>query len=95
LKKATSLQLQFVVIFTIFIVILCSVMSVLAIRRVIVTSSGISAREGINIVNRAGDLIDGDAFEALSKSLDENDPYYETTRLKLLALKKDFGCLYL
>jgi methyl-accepting chemotaxis protein len=70
-------------------------MSVLAMQRTTVTSSKVSAREGVNIVNRASAIVDGDKFEALSKSLDADDPYYEKTRLALLSLKNDFGCLYL
>jgi methyl-accepting chemotaxis protein len=40
-------------------------------------------------------MIDGDSFEALSKSLDPDDPFYEETRLKLLELKNYSSCLYL
>jgi signal transduction histidine kinase/HPt (histidine-containing phosphotransfer) domain-containing protein len=40
-------------------------------------------------------MIDGDAFEKLSKTLDVSDPFYEETRVKLNALWKETGCLYL
>ncbi|MDR3332581.1 MAG: response regulator [Synergistaceae bacterium] len=46
-------------------------------------------------MERASALIDGDAFERLAKSLDPLDPYYEETRVKLLELKDETGCLYL
>ncbi|MDR1895130.1 MAG: hybrid sensor histidine kinase/response regulator, partial [Spirochaetales bacterium] len=55
----------------------------------------IGADRGVPIVEAATALIDGDSFEALSKSLDPRDPYYEKTRLALLALKEQSGCFYL
>jgi methyl-accepting chemotaxis protein len=46
-------------------------------------------------VEQVRSLIDGDAFEALSKSLDKNDPYYEETRTRMLEIKERVNCLYL
>jgi methyl-accepting chemotaxis protein len=51
--------------------------------------------EGGAIAERAASLIDGDAFEALVKLMDDEDPFYEETRLKLFALKEETGCRYL
>jgi len=53
------------------------------------------AANGISIVEKAVSIIDGNKFEALSKSLDDNDPFYEETRVKLLEIKKLSGCVYL
>jgi methyl-accepting chemotaxis protein len=53
------------------------------------------AAQGISIVEKAVSIIDGDAFEALAKSLDVNDPFYEETRVQLLKIKELTGCLYL
>jgi hypothetical protein len=47
------------------------------------------------VVEEAAALIDGDAFEALSRSLDPQDPWYEETRLALLAIKEKSNCIYL
>jgi methyl-accepting chemotaxis protein len=46
-------------------------------------------------VEKAVSFIDGDSFEALAKSRDADDPFYEETRLKLLQLKDFSSCLYL
>jgi methyl-accepting chemotaxis protein len=53
------------------------------------------ATQGISIVEKAVSIIDGDAFEALSKSLDVDDPFYEETRVQLLRIKELSGCVYL
>ena len=50
---------------------------------------------GIHIVERAASLIDGDSFEALVRSMDINDPFYEETRVQLLQLRNASGALYL
>jgi methyl-accepting chemotaxis protein len=59
------------------------------------TVEGTFAQQGINIVKRAASLVDGDSFEKLARSLDENDPFYEETRVNLLKLKQSVDCLYL
>ena len=51
--------------------------------------------QGIRLVEKAASLIDGDAFEALARSLDINDPFYEETRLQLFQLKQASSSLYL
>jgi methyl-accepting chemotaxis protein len=53
------------------------------------------AAHGVSIVEKAADLIDGDSFEALAKSRDSSDPFYEETRVKLLQLKEFTNCVYL
>ncbi|MDR1686894.1 MAG: response regulator [Desulfovibrio sp.] len=55
----------------------------------------VNSRMGLPLAQRAAALIDGDAFEKLTKTLDPQDPFYEETRLKLLRIKQDSGCLYL
>jgi len=39
--------------------------------------------------------IDGDAFERFSKNIDEQDPYFESTRQELLRIKEAVDCDYL
>jgi methyl-accepting chemotaxis protein len=94
-KIVHSLKFRFIVFVTLFIIILCTVLTGLTIRRTIGTAADIFSGQGVALTKRAAALIDGDAFEALTKSLDENDPFYEETRLKLLALKQDSDCRFL
>ena len=53
------------------------------------------ANQGVILVERAASFIDGDKFEALVKSLDVNDPFYEEIRLQMFNLKEFSGALYL
>jgi len=53
------------------------------------------AAQGIFIVEKEASLINGDYFEALVKSHDSSDPFYEETRDKLFQLKNFSGCKYL
>jgi hypothetical protein len=58
-------------------------------------TEAISSELGVPIVEEAAALIDGDAFERLSRSLDNRDPFYERTQRALLALKEKTNCVYL
>jgi len=90
-----SLKFQFIMFFLLFIVVLVLVTALLGMRQLSEVVEDIFASEGIVDVEKARDLIDGDAFELLTKSLDATDPYYEKTRIELLKLKNNTGCLYL
>ena len=54
-----------------------------------------ASNEGQSVVQKLAEIIDGDKFEKLANSLDENDPYYEEARLAALELKNASGCKYL
>jgi Methyl-accepting chemotaxis protein len=95
MKLIHSLRFRFAVIFSVFIIALIGIMSVLGIRQMSKAVSETFAAQGIFIVEKAVSLIDGDSFEALSKSQDSSVPFYEETRVKLLELKDFSGCKYL
>jgi hypothetical protein len=90
-----SLKTQFTLFFIFFVIAIYSVVVVITFRQLTGITETISSELGIPIVEEAAALIDGDAFEALSRSLDREDPYYEKTRLELLALKEQTNCIYL
>ncbi|GMO29797.1 MAG: hypothetical protein Ta2F_05240 [Termitinemataceae bacterium] len=87
--------MRFIFVFTIFIVALCSVITVLGIRQSIHAVSEIFAQQGLPIVRRAAEVVDGDSFKRLAITLDSSDPFYIETQRKLLQLKKDMGCTFL
>ncbi len=95
MKLINSLRFQFIVLFSVFVIALSTITSVLGIRRVQEEVVEAFAMQGIRLVEAAASIIDGDSFEALSKSLDKNDPFYEKISTQLLQLKKATGCLYL
>lgn len=77
----------FISIFVVFII--TSVMQVNTVVRFL------GSQIAIPTVRLAQEMINGDAFESLSKSLDNNDPYYETTRVRLLDLRERSSCKFL
>jgi methyl-accepting chemotaxis protein len=77
----------FIAIFGVFVI--TSVLQVSTVTRFV------CARIGLPVADQVSDLIDGDAFESLSRSLDPRDPYYEETRLKMLEIKQTINCRYL
>jgi len=95
MKLLHSLRFRFVALLSVFIIVLIGIMSVLEIRQISEEVSATFAAQGIFIVEKAASFIDGDSFEALAKSRDSGDPFYEETRLKLLQLKYFSNCVYL
>jgi methyl-accepting chemotaxis protein len=77
----------FIAIFAVFII--TSVLQVNSVTRFI------CSQLGLPIVEQVRSFIKGDDFQALAESLDENNPYYEATRLRMLELKQRANCLYL
>ncbi|MDR0641910.1 MAG: methyl-accepting chemotaxis protein [Treponema sp.] len=90
-----SLKIRFLFFFFLFVIALLVLVTSLSIISTIDITTSIFAEQGITIVQRAGALVDGDKFEALAKSLDGEDPFYEETRRRLLDLKENTAALYL
>jgi hypothetical protein len=93
--KNLSLKTQFTLFFVFFVVAIYAVVLVITFQQITGITRTISSDLGIPIVEEAAAHIDGDAFEALSRSLDPADPYYEKARMELLALKEETNCIYL
>lgn len=90
-----SLRSRFIIFFGLFILISCTVLGVFSALSIINTGVALSTEQGYPVVEKAATVIDGDEFERFSKTLDENDPFYESTRLALLDIKKTVNCQYL
>ena len=95
MKLFRSLRFQFIALFSLFIIAVSVLTSMLGIWRLTRVASETFAEQGIFVAEKAITLIDGDAFESLAKSRNENDPFYEETRVKLLQLKDSSSCVYL
>ncbi|MDR1577680.1 MAG: response regulator [Deltaproteobacteria bacterium] len=94
-RRVLSLSRQFTLFFFFFILGLFAIIALTSIQQFNDATGATASRLGNPIVKRAAALIDGDAFEKLSQTLDPLDPFYDATRLKLLALKEEVQCLYL
>jgi methyl-accepting chemotaxis protein len=95
MKLFNSLRFRFIALFTLFLLALCVIVGVSAVRDSTRTAMRIFSLEGSAIAQKAVHLIDGDSFENLVKTMDDEDPFYEEMRAKLYALKEETGCLYL
>jgi methyl-accepting chemotaxis protein len=90
-----SLKVRFLIFFILFVIGLLVLTTALNIFETIGITTSIFAEQGIVIVQQAQEMVDGDQFEALVSSLDEEDPYYDDTRLRLLELKQNTAAIYL
>ncbi|MCL2810149.1 MAG: methyl-accepting chemotaxis protein [Treponema sp.] len=95
MKLFNSLKFRLIAFFVILIVVLTFALLLLGVRELSVTVIDVYAMQGIMMVEKVAANINGDSFEALIKSLDINDPFYEETRIFMLGLKEFSNCLYL
>ena len=95
MKIVHSLKFRFIVVFSLFIVLLCAITAIFAIRDTTDSALKVFTQAGIVIVEKAAKAIDGDAFERLAKSMDDTDPFYTTTQLALFTIKEYSSSLYL
>jgi len=95
MKLTDSLKFRFVVFFIVFIITLTAILVLTGVRQMSHIVIDTFAQKGVHTVERAASLIDGDSFEALLRSMDSEDPFYEETRAMLHDLKETAGCVYL
>jgi methyl-accepting chemotaxis protein len=94
-KRKSSLRFFLTLFFIFFFVSIFAVFILTSVLQVNAVTRYVCSQLGIPVIDRARAALDVDSFEALSKSLDPDDPYYEPTRKRLLEIKENSGCLYL
>jgi methyl-accepting chemotaxis protein len=94
-QYADSLKFRVTLFFIMFLVAIVGVFIITSVLQVSAVTRFVCSRLALPLVSQTAELIDGDAFEALSKSLDSRDPYYEETRRKMLEIKTRGNSLYL
>jgi hypothetical protein len=90
-----SIKTRFTLFFIFFLIMIFSLMLILSTRHVFEVTSLVNTRMGLPTVERIAAIIDGDAFEKLSRTLDAGDPYYQKTQLAMRKIWQETGCLYL
>ena len=95
MKKTIGLQARILLFFTIFIIALSTLTTARGVMGSMDLASDIFVGEGVILAKSAAALVDGDRFEALSKTLDEDDPFYEETRVALFRFWNETPLLYL
>jgi signal transduction histidine kinase/CheY-like chemotaxis protein len=94
-EKHNLIIIRFTLFFVFFIAVIFTVIIVTTIQQITSITRTVGVHLGLPIANRATKMIDGDAFERLARTLDGDDPFYETTRQKLFELREETQCLYL
>jgi methyl-accepting chemotaxis protein len=90
-----GLKSQIIMFFSIFLTILCALITIMGVMESSKVASIIFSQEGITLTKKTAALIDGDTFERLARSLDDKDPAYEEIRLKMIDIKEDSSARYL
>jgi len=95
MKTKNPIIYKFLGLLTLFVIASIGASGIIGIRQISKIVVKTFSTAGTFTVEKAVSMIDGDSFEALSNSLDINDPFYEETRLELLQLKEFSGSRYL
>jgi methyl-accepting chemotaxis protein len=95
MKIYQSIKIQFVILLSALILAVSLSISFLGIARMEKVAIETFTAQGVYVAEKAASIINGDSFEALTKSLNEDDPFYEETRLQLFNLKQYSSCVYL
>jgi methyl-accepting chemotaxis protein len=94
-RTSANLKFRLTLFFIFFFVAIFGVFIITSVLQVNSVTRYICSQLGQPTVEQVQALIDGDAFEALADSLDEEDPYYEEARLQMLEIKERVNCIYL
>ena len=95
MKFAKSMKFKFIAGFASFILVSLVAVSIISALSIIRTAEEFAEMQGIPVVKKVADYIDGDKFERLTKSLNPNDEWGEETRLWMLDIAESVGCAYL
>jgi len=95
MKRTLKLQTKILLVFAVILLILSATTALLSVNKSQAIALDIYVREGEKITRKAVALIDGDKFEALSKTLNGKDVYYGETRLKLFNMWEEESVHYL
>ena len=90
-----SLKVRFIAGFASFILVSLFIVSLIATLSIIRTAEEFASMQGKPVVEKVWSYIDGDKFEQLTQTLDENDEWAEETRLWMLDVAQSVGCSYL
>ena len=91
----SSLRIRFIVIFSSFIFLSCTIISIIAGINIMRTGTILGQQQGKAAIQKAAKIVDGDEFEAFLNDMSEDNPYYEKVRLQLLDEAEAVGCQYL
>ena len=89
------MKLKFTFVFILFAVLMVSLIIINHSQQLRQASFNLAYFAGKPVLERVFALIDGDRYEALTQSLDEQDPFYIEMQEVFREVKRDSQCLYL
>ena len=95
MKLAQSIKFRFIILFILFILILCGITGFLGVYNTSQTISRVFAQQGVFLTEKAAALVDSNELLRLANSKDDKDPYYLETQAELLNMKNNSGAKYL
>lgn len=95
MKLFNSLKFKFIAGFASFILFSLAIISVISTLSIIRTAEQFTQMQGAPVVEKVASYIDGDKFEELTKSLNQDDEWAEETRLHMLSICQSVGSQYL
>jgi len=95
INKKNSLKLRFFLIFSFFILVICTIFSILSVKTLITSVTDIFIRNGQPSIEKIAKEIDPVSFARLSASLDANDSSYGEMQKQLLEEKQRLNCRFL
>ena len=95
MKRTLKLQTKILLVFAVILLILSATSALLSVNKSQTIALEIYIREGARVIKKAASLIDGDQFEALSKSLDEEEVFYKVARYGFFKIWQEESIYYL
>lgn len=90
-----SLRVRFVLLFSLFIAVLCVVSGWLSAKAMVDTATSLFSEKGAPLSREVASHLDPQRYQALVSSLDPLDPYYSDTHLWMRERKEESGCTFL
>jgi methyl-accepting chemotaxis protein len=91
----STIKFRVLALITVTILLVCTIMSFSSIKSMSNISAEIFGRQGVYTTDYLAKIIDGDKFEELTKSLNDESPYYNEVRQKMMDQKKRIDCTFL
>ncbi len=90
-----NLKTRFIIFFIVLFTLSFSLVAYLSSKGIKKVGIDFAKLQGAPVCHMATNAIDGDKFEALSKSLDKSDPYYTEMTAEFRKMFLNSGCMYL
>ena len=94
-KTKSSLKFRILFFFVFFLLAVFAVFVITSVLQANTVTQFLGFRYALPAVEKAIEVIDAEAFQQLTKTMDDSDPYYIETQQKLLEIKEEANVTYL